>query len=81
MQNNSKILVWYKVASQQVILGEAFQDMRDRLPSLWLGTPSENGSCDSGYHMSLFDDGGRMIADKPISTLTADQLLGAEGLS
>ncbi|MDW6003860.1 30S ribosomal protein S6 modification protein [Vibrio mangrovi] len=79
MQSHSKILVWYKVASQQVILGEAYQDMSDKLVSLWLDTPTEDGLIsDLGYHMSLFGDDGRKIADKAISMLTADQLLGTE---
>ncbi|SHF09960.1 30S ribosomal protein S6 modification protein [Vibrio gazogenes] len=77
MQSHSKILVWYKVASQQVVLGEAYQDMSDRLVSLWLDTPTENDlMSDLGYHISLFGDDGRKIADKAISMLTADQLLG-----
>ncbi|CAM3583351.1 hypothetical protein VA7868_04354 [Vibrio aerogenes CECT 7868] len=77
MQSHSKILVWYKVASQQVVLGEACQDVCDNLVSLWVDTPTEVAD-DLGYHMSLFGDDGRKIADKPISMLTADQLLGAK---
>lgn len=41
MFHQSKILVWYKVASQKVILGEALIHQHQDVVSLWLHTPIE----------------------------------------
>lgn len=38
MFHQSKILVWYKVASQKVILGEALIHQHQDVVSLWLHT-------------------------------------------
>ncbi|GAB2659704.1 30S ribosomal protein S6 modification protein [Vibrio panuliri] len=82
MFQQSKILVWYQVASQKVVLGEAFNSSQYDVHSLWRRTPEE---CDShqgmGYRLSLFDDGGREIAGKAISMGTADQLLAGPALN
>jgi hypothetical protein len=44
--------------------------------SLWLQAPKEKrGENCLGYHLSLFDDDGREIADKSVSMLTADEFL------
>lgn len=76
MLNQSKILVWYQVASQKVILGEALSHQHQDLISMWLNAPEERLTTDClGYRLSLFDDGGREIADKSVSMLTADEFL------
>ncbi|WP_047042554.1 hypothetical protein [Vibrio mexicanus] len=72
----SKILVWYQVASQKVVLGEAFSDDEHNVVSLWHQAPQEsyNGH-DTGFRLSLFDDDGREVADKAVSMVTADEFL------
>ena len=76
MFNQSKILVWYQVSSQKVVLGEAVNGEQQDLISRWLQAPKEmlSENC-LGYHLSLFDDDGREIADKSVSMLTADEFL------
>lgn len=76
MFGHSKIQVWYQVASQKVVLGEAVnKDCLDVITT-WLNAPEAIQSADClGYRLSLFDDDGREIADKPVSMLTADELL------
>jgi len=76
MDTQSKILVWYKVAAQRIVLGEAHLSEKKTLTSLWVNTPSEQGDFDHpGYGISLIGDDGREIADKTISMFTADRLL------
>ncbi|RTZ16751.1 30S ribosomal protein S6 modification protein [Vibrio aquaticus] len=76
MFSQSKILVWYQVASQKVVLGEALRDDCEDVLSLWRQAPKEKPVENSlGYHLSLFDDDGREIGDKAVSMLTADELL------
>ncbi|WP_159656336.1 30S ribosomal protein S6 modification protein [Vibrio atypicus] len=76
MFHHSKILVWYQVASQKVILGEAVSSDNLDAISMWLTAPEEKGKGSSlGYRLSLFDDDGREIADKSVSMLTADEFL------
>jgi hypothetical protein len=72
----SKILVWYQVASQKVVLGEAFSSESCDVASDWLHAPSDGSyQAVQGYRLSLFDDDGREIADKPVSMFTADAFL------
>ena len=76
MFNQSKILVWYKVASQKVVLGEALNGDDCDVVSRWLHAPCEDtGKHSQGYRLSLFDTDGREVADKPVSVLTADSFL------
>ncbi|MBD1566966.1 hypothetical protein P4S52_01465 [Vibrio sp. SA48] len=76
MFHQSRILVWYKVASQKVILGEALSNGMSDVVSLWLHAPSdENNPSYQGYRLSLFDDDGREIAHKSVSMGTADEIL------
>ncbi|OLQ91878.1 30S ribosomal protein S6 modification protein [Vibrio ponticus] len=76
MFQQSKILVWYQIASQKVVLGEAFNSSHYDVHSLWRKAPEESESSQSmGFRVSLFDDGGREIAGKAISMVTADELL------
>lgn len=76
MFSQSKIRVWYQVASQKVFLGETFSDEHQNVISLWLEAPKERSDDNSlGYHLSLFDDDGREIGDKSVSMLTADEFL------
>ncbi|GLT16823.1 hypothetical protein GCM10007938_06000 [Vibrio zhanjiangensis] len=76
MSLHSKIVVWYQVADQKVVLGESLSDTGQDVISIWLSVPEEENQENSlGYRLSLFDDGGREIANKAISTLTADDFL------
>ncbi|MGF1698033.1 hypothetical protein L4D20_19785 [Vibrio kyushuensis] len=76
MFSQSKILVWYQVASQKVVLGEALSSEGCNVASDWLHAPSDdNYKTAQGYRLSLFDDDGREIADKPVSMFTADAFL------
>ncbi|WGV99201.1 hypothetical protein QF117_14760 [Vibrio sp. YMD68] len=76
MFSHSKILVWYQVASQKVVLGEALSTHGYDLASDWRHAPIEDSSkVAQGYRLSLFDDDGREIADKPVSMFTADAFL------
>ncbi|MGY3569932.1 30S ribosomal protein S6 modification protein [Vibrio sp. SCSIO 43135] len=76
MFNQSKILVWYKVASQKVVLGEALNGDDCDVVSRWLHAPCEsNNASTQGYRLSLFDNDGREVADKAVSVMTADAFL------
>lgn len=76
MYQQSKILVWYQVASQKVILGEASSRKYHDAHSIWRRAPEEDEhQQEMGFRLSLFDDGGREVAGKAISMGTADQLL------
>lgn len=76
MVHQSKIIVWYKIASQKVILGEAFVHHSQDMTSLWRHAPSEEPlKVGYGYQLSLFDDDGREVANKSVSVSTADSLL------
>ncbi|MDA0129027.1 hypothetical protein OH458_13245 [Vibrio sp. MarTm2] len=81
MFHQSKILVWYQVASQKVILGEAVNSESLDAISMWLTAPEEKEVISTmGYRLSLFDDDGREIADKAVSMLTADEFLSGANL-
>ncbi|CAK4068128.1 30S ribosomal protein S6 modification protein [Vibrio variabilis] len=81
MFHQSKILVWYQVASQKVILGEAVNSESLDAISMWLTAPEEKEVTSTmGYRLSLFDDDGREIADKAVSMLTADEFLSGANL-
>ncbi|KJR77237.1 30S ribosomal protein S6 modification protein [Vibrio cholerae O1 biovar El Tor] len=68
MFQHSKILVWYKIASQKVVLGEAHSDGTEDVVSLWLHAPTQfDNASNQGYWLSLFDDGGREIGNKWVS--------------
>ncbi|MGF1742402.1 hypothetical protein L4C34_15220 [Vibrio profundum] len=76
MLRQSKILVWYRVASQKVLLGETLNSDGQDVVSLWHQVPPESNHVSfNGYRLSLLDDDGREIADKPISVMTADEFL------
>ncbi|MBA5763600.1 30S ribosomal protein S6 modification protein [Vibrio sp. 404] len=82
MFQQSKILVWYQVASQKVVLGEAFNSSKYDVHSLWRRAPEENEPHqEMGFRLSLYDDGGREIAGKAISMGTADLLLSGTCLN
>ena len=79
MLQQSRILVWYQIASQKVVLGEAFSIKNDDVHSMWRRVPQEDDQLNSmGYRLSLFDDGGREVAGKAVSMCTADQLLAGD---
>ncbi len=55
MFQHSKILVWYKIASQKVVLGEAHSDGTEDVVSLWLHAPTQfDNASNQGYWLSLF---------------------------
>lgn len=79
MLSQSKIEVWYKVSGDGVLLGETCSSKERDVISLWVDLPFDLGSSENqGYQLSLFDDGGRHIADKPVSQSHAEQLLGQD---
>ncbi|WP_162063028.1 30S ribosomal protein S6 modification protein [Vibrio taketomensis] len=78
MFQRSKILVWYQVASQKVVLGEAFHSSSYDVHSLWRNTPQEDLPQSMGFGLTLFDDGGREVAGKAISMTTADKVLSGK---
>ncbi len=66
MFQHSKILVWYKIASQKVVLGEAHSDGTEDVVSLWLHAPTQfDNASNQGYWLSLKAIGYRylMMAD------------------
>ncbi|WP_275722240.1 hypothetical protein [Vibrio furnissii] len=76
MFHQSRILVWYEVASQKVVLGEALGSVHRDVVSLWLHAPVDNNNISyPGYRLALYDDDGREIANKSVSMGTADQIL------
>ncbi|RJX65788.1 30S ribosomal protein S6 modification protein [Vibrio sinensis] len=76
MVHQSRIQVWYQIASQKVILGEALSSERLNVLSLWRTLPHERSAiAHMGYRLSLFDDDGREIGDKSVSTSTVDSFL------
>ncbi len=78
MFSQSKILVWYEIASQKVVLGQAVSGIGDDhdVASLWRHAPADDNNLSySGYRLSLFDDDGREIAHKSVSMGTADEIL------
>lgn len=76
MFHQSKIIVWYKVASQKVVLGETLSNDSFDVVSLWRKTPQmEEHSAYQGFQLSLFDDDGREIAHKAVSMDIADEIL------
>ncbi|MGC9423822.1 MULTISPECIES: 30S ribosomal protein S6 modification protein [Vibrio] len=76
MFHQSKIIVWYKIASQKIILGEVLVNQSQDMTSLWRRAPSEDPlKLGYGYQLSLFDDDGREVANKSVSVTTADRLL------
>jgi len=81
MFSQSKIIVWYEVASQKVILGEAISGNGD-VVSLWRHAPVEDNSISyQGYRLSLLDDDGREIGYKSVSMGTADEILFGFGMN
>ncbi|MBF9000673.1 MULTISPECIES: 30S ribosomal protein S6 modification protein [Vibrio] len=76
MFNQSKLLVWYEVSSQKVILGEALSSGAYDIASLWRHVPTDQeDKSHLGYRLSLFDADGREVAAKPISVGLVDEIL------
>ncbi|SJL83211.1 30S ribosomal protein S6 modification protein [Vibrio palustris] len=76
MFNQSKILVWYAVSNQKVLLGEVLSHSGYDMASLWRGIPfyqDEKG--DLGYRLSLFDADGREIGAKAVSSVFVEDFL------
>ena len=51
MFHHSKIMVWYQVASQKVVLGEALSDDKQDVISMWLHAPEEKNQENSKTKM------------------------------
>ncbi|GAL18681.1 hypothetical protein ACPV5O_08840 [Vibrio maritimus] len=75
MIQQSKIRVFYQVANEQIMLGEAFSKKCGDIAAMWLKAPMEEILSDDGFRISLYDDGGRHVADKSVSMGTADSIL------
>ncbi|CCN72848.1 hypothetical protein [Vibrio nigripulchritudo] len=76
MITQTMIKVWYRVSGEKVLLGEAHSQHVSDLVSTWLEAPrADNDTPNGGYRMSLFDDGGKPIGEKDISSKTAEYLL------
>jgi hypothetical protein len=75
MIQQSKIRVFYQVANEQIMLGEAFSKKCGDIAAMWLKAPMEEILSDDGFRISLYDDGGRHVADKCVSMGTADSIL------
>ncbi|MCL9775868.1 hypothetical protein [Vibrio methylphosphonaticus] len=76
MIQQSKIRVVYQVANEKIMLGEAFSKTCGDIAAMWLKAPMEDLlSDDEGFKISLYDDGGRHVADKAVSMGTADSIL------
>ncbi|MGL5429591.1 MAG: hypothetical protein ACRC9S_02445 [Vibrio sp.] len=82
MFHHSKILVWYKIASQKMVLGEVYSNATEDVVALWLHAPTQlDHTSNQGYWLSLLDDGGREIGHKWVSMRTADAMLGGVKLA
>ncbi|MFA0088703.1 30S ribosomal protein S6 modification protein [Vibrio sp. 10N.286.49.C2] len=75
MIQQSKIRVVYQVANEKIMLGEAFGKTCGDIAAMWLKAPMEELLTDEGFKISLYDDGGRHVADKAVSMGTADTIL------
>jgi hypothetical protein len=75
MFQQSKIRVFYQVANEQIMLGEALSKKCGDLALIWLKAPGEELVSEDGFRISLYDDDGRRIADKSVSMGTADSIL------
>ncbi len=76
MLSQSKIEIWYDVSGERIHLGETHSTSKFDVISLWVGVPYDaSSSKHQGYRMSLFDDGGRNIAEKRVSASDAESLL------
>ncbi len=76
MITQTMIKVWYRVSGDKVLLGEAHSEHVNDLVSTWLAAPlADNDTPNGGYLMSLFDDDGKPIGEKDISSKTAEYLL------
>ncbi|GAL33936.1 hypothetical protein JCM19240_844 [Vibrio maritimus] len=75
MIQQSRIRVFYQVANEQIMLGEALSKKCGDLAAMWLKASGEEFLSDDGFRISLYDDGGRRIADKSVSMGTADSIL------
>lgn len=68
MFQHSKILVWYKIASQKVVLGEAHSDGTEDVVSLWLHAPTQFDNAVTkaiGYRYLMMADAKSAISGYP----------------
>ncbi|USD66372.1 hypothetical protein [Vibrio sp. SCSIO 43136] len=76
MITRTMIKVWYGVSGEKVLLGESHSGKSSDLVSMWVKIPTSGlETPHGGYRMSLFDDDGHMMGDKPISRNDAEFLL------
>ncbi|MCG9786605.1 hypothetical protein [Vibrio barjaei] len=75
MIQQTRIRVFYQIANEQIMLGEALSKKCGDIAAMWLKAPMEEILSDDGFRISLYDDGGRRIADKHVSMGTADSIL------
>lgn len=79
MQNHSRIEVWYRVGTEQVLLGEVDHSDQINLFSLWRSVQvfaTSEVSNNNNYTLKLFDDDGHLAGRKDVSEKDAESILG-----
>jgi hypothetical protein len=75
MIQQSKIRAFYQVANEQIVLGETLGKRCGDIVAMWLSVPVVDSLNDDGFKTSLYDDGGRHVADKTVTMGTVDSIL------
>ncbi|MCJ2375281.1 hypothetical protein LNL84_00355 [Vibrio sp. ZSDZ34] len=75
MIQQSKIRAFYQVANEQIVLGETLGKRCGDIVAMWLSVPVVDSLNDDGFKISLYDDGGRHVADKTVTMGTVDSIL------
>ncbi|GEA59927.1 hypothetical protein [Vibrio comitans] len=83
MQNQSRIEIWYKVGTDQVLLGEVDHSDQINLLAMWrsvsiLNRANINNRVQqtANYRLKLFDDDGHLMGSKDVSENDAETVLG-----
>lgn len=79
MQKHSRIEVWYKVGTEEVLLGEIDHSDQINLLSMWRSVAISyhlNPPQDSHFRLKLYDDDGHLMARKYVSEEDAETVLG-----
>ena len=75
MIQQSKIRAFYQVANEKIVLGETLGIRFGDIVAMWLNAPVADGMSEGGFRISLYDDGGRHVADKSVTMGTVDTIL------
>ncbi|MEZ9418485.1 hypothetical protein AB4229_01310 [Vibrio breoganii] len=84
MQNQSRIEIWYKVGTDQVLLGEVDHSDQINLLAMWRSVSIFNRANlnnnrvqqTANYRLKLFDDDGHLMGSKDVSENDAETVLG-----